>query len=135
MAFDYTGFKELELTPQQIEYSGEVYILIYADGDLEIPFYVGQSKSFHRRMDDYFWAQISSPTDHKIGTAIVFLCKQGGKVLVRHKRVADPQLEERRWLAALEPTGFLLNGRVGEPLSKCRLIVEHARAEARKRNG
>ena len=140
MNFDYEGFTEFELAPRLKDHAGEVYVLVFKTRDADIPFYVGQTKRFLGRMDDYFWADFQAATDFKVGMAIQYFCDQpGGKVLVRHKLVADPGAEERKLIAQFKSSGLLLlNGsgydyktaamqnELDKVHDKCREIIAHS---------
>ena len=112
MSFDYNGFSEHEVAPRLDDHVGEVYVLVFKNGTVEVPFYVGQTRRFLGRMDDYFWADFQAATDFKVGMAIKYFYSQpNGRVVARHKLVHNPHAEEKVILAEFKSSQTpLLNG-------------------------
>lgn len=87
-----------------------VYVFFYAlDGNL-MPFYVGQTNFFLRRMDDYLGADFKAQADFKVGEAIKYLRDMRGlRVVVGYKTSANRLVEEKILIEQCSAAGPLLN--------------------------
>jgi hypothetical protein len=85
-------FKVMEFPERE----GIVYVLCFIKGKKEVPFYVGESDVFHRRMAEYMDPQFSASTDFKVGEAIKYFQEKGYRIVVRWKRVAKKWQNEKR---------------------------------------
>lgn len=110
MSTDFDGFQTIELHPRADNHSGCVYVLIFSKDGIDKPFYVGQTKRFLGRMDDYFWADFQAATDFKVGEAIRYFCTPpiNGKVFAKYKASAQPRDEETLLIAELKGRGLTL---------------------------
>lgn len=78
-----------------------VYYLTYGSASAEeVPFYVGESSRHIGRIGDYITANLSAPTDFKIGVACRYLQELGFTVKMHYaevedRRKAESDLEER----------------------------------------
>ncbi len=96
--------------PHSLPYTKEVYVISYVSKSGHTPFYVGQTKRFLSRMDDYVWAQFSASTDFKVGRAIRYLKEVGYDVVVGHLPSDRPLEDEAFLIKALQAEGIpLLN--------------------------
>lgn len=89
---------------------GVVYVFCWATGDLEVPFYVGQTNRFCGRMRDYDLASFKACTDFCVGEAIRYLTKKNYQVTVKYKPSMNPPREEKAIIRNVLVSGvWLLN--------------------------
>lgn len=61
------------------------------------------------RLDDYYWAMFSAPTDFRVGEAIRYLSTKGHRIVVKYKSSEDPKGEEAKIIEDLGRLHRLLN--------------------------
>jgi hypothetical protein len=104
---NFEEFSTVEFPPINPDVPGFVYVWFRIKGSEEIPFYVGQTGRLWGRLDDYYWAMLSAPTDFRVGEAIRFLSARGYRIAVKYKSSADPREEEAKIIAALRDHGLM----------------------------
>lgn len=92
---DFSGYSSVNFRARDAEMDEFVYVLCFSDTTRCVPFYVGQTKRFWGRMDDYYWAEFAAATDFRVGEAVRFLIRKG-EILVRYKSCVNSREEERR---------------------------------------
>jgi hypothetical protein len=77
--------------------AGFVYVFCWvADDGAETPFYVGQTRRFLGRMNDYDLANFKACTDFCVGKAVKYLTStKNVRVVVRHRPSSEPLKEEK----------------------------------------
>ena len=108
---NFEGFSTVEFPPINPDVPGFVYVWCWINGSEEVPFYVGQTGRLWGRLDDYYWAMFSAPTDFRVGEAIRYLSARGYRITVKYKSSAAPLEEEAKIKAALRKHYELLNDR------------------------
>ena len=109
---NFEGFTTVDFPPLNHEIPRFVYVLCWVNELEEVPFYVGQTTRIWGRLDDYYWATLSAPTDFRVGEAVRYLGAKGLRVVVKYKHVADSRSYEREVIAELRElrgTDSLLN--------------------------
>ena len=91
----------MDFPPIKREVPGFVYIFYWLRGTEEGPFYVGQTSRIWGRLDDYYWAMFSAPTDFRVGEAVRYLATKGYRVVVKYRPSADPRGEESEIIRGL----------------------------------
>jgi hypothetical protein len=88
---------------------GFVYVVFWASGEVEMPFYVGETDSVSRRMGDYWSAQFGAPTDFRVGEAIRYLRDiRNCRISLKYKRSDERKQEEIVLIRKLHLSGVLL---------------------------
>ena len=93
---NFEGFSTVEFPPINPDVPGFVYVWCWINGSEEVPFYVGQTGRLWGRLDDYYWAMFSAPTDFRVGEAIRYLSARGYRITVKYKSSAAPLEEEAK---------------------------------------
>jgi hypothetical protein len=112
---NFEGFSVADFPPAKGSLPGPpdgfVYVFLWAGGDVENPFYVGQTERISGRMDDYRLANFTACTDFRVGEAVKYLkSTKNYRVIVRYRRSADPRKEEYEIIRDLLLEGvWLLN--------------------------
>lgn len=103
---DYSDYKEF-VYPEKSEI---VYIIVFQTKNGDIPIYVGQTKTFIRRMGDYLTANFAAAADFAVGTAIKYLSSKGYKIKIKYKVSGNSKKEEQDVIVKLVNEGrSLLN--------------------------
>jgi len=91
--------------------AGFVYVFCWVADGVETPFYVGQTKRFSGRMNDYDLANFKACTDFCVGEAVKYLTNtKKVRVVVRHRPSPEPLKEEKTIVRRLLVSGvWLLN--------------------------
>jgi hypothetical protein len=105
---NFEGFSTIEFPPINRETPGFVYVWFLISESGEVPFYVGRTTRIWGRLDDYYWAMFSAPTDFRVGEAIRHLGRSGYRVIVKYKASADPAKEEAEIIKDLRGSGRIL---------------------------
>jgi hypothetical protein len=125
---DFTDVIPFPDKPYSPPYTKEVYVLFYVHEDKRIPFYVGQTKRFLSRMDDYYWAQFPASTDFKVGEAIRYLKAKGYPVVAGHLQSENPLDDEHDLIESLTLSEIkLLNVLAGYDFRSSSKDVERAK--------
>jgi hypothetical protein len=88
--------------------AGFVYVFFWTADGVEIPFYVGQTKSIWGRLNDYYWADFKACTDFRVGEAAKYLSADNIRIAVKYKSSAHPLAEERELIHQLRSEGYKL---------------------------
>lgn len=74
-----------------------VYVVICKKGSTSVPFYVGESADFQRRMADYRRADFNAQTDFKVGEAVKYFKSEGCQIEIAiRKDIGNRKSEENR---------------------------------------
>ncbi len=92
---------------------GFVYVLYWMSGEIEVPFYVGETDRLPGRVNDYYVGSFSAPTDFRVCECIrYFKDDKNCRVILRYKISSDRKAEREREEAdikeALHLSGALL---------------------------
>ena len=84
---NFEGFTVVDFPPIKPNTAKFVYVLCWVGESEDVPFYVGQTTRIWGRLDDYYWAMLSAPTDFRVGEAVRYLSAKGYRVVVKINRV------------------------------------------------
>ena len=102
-----------------------VYVIFVVHNNQELPFYVGQTNAFSRRMSDYRSANFQAVTDFKVGEAIKYFRSNNYKIIVKYKPTNDSKNEEGELIKLLKSEGYkLLNDLPGYNYKKAEEDLE-----------
>lgn len=105
---NFDDFTVIDFPPINREISRFVYVLFYLVGNLEVPFYVGQTGRIWGRLDDYYWAAFTAATDFRVGEAIRHLGAKNILIRVKYKSISDSKAEEASILNELRKEHYRL---------------------------
>ena len=99
----------LETNSSVRTHAGYLYVFFWVHDGKQIPFYVGQTRRFVGRMNDYRLAQFATPTDFRVGEAIQYMkATKECRILVRYRGSLDPRKDERHLIRELQLHGLRL---------------------------
>jgi hypothetical protein len=130
---NFEGFTALDFPPINLDIPKFVYVLCWVGESEEVPFYVGQTSRIWGRLDDYYWATLSAPTDFRVGEAVRYLHTKGYLVVVKYKSIADSRRAESdiiEELHRLRGATTLLNDLSGFDWKKADELEERRRIHA-----
>ena len=93
---------------QFVKPSIAVYVFCMTISGEKIPFYIGQTKNFRRRMGDYALASFQAQTDFAVGSAIQYFDSQQIDVTVFHMDTDDEQEKEKFLIKRCKAVGIKL---------------------------
>lgn len=85
-----------------------VYVFCMHLSSETIPFYIGQTKKFRRRMGEYSLASFQAPTDFAVGSAIQYLQEQEIDVIVFHMDTDSVPTKEKYLIKRCNELGIKL---------------------------
>lgn len=111
---EFNGFSTINFTAD--DGHGFVYVLCWIAKDGEIPFYVGETVSIWKRLDDYFRPVFWAANDFNAGEAVKYFCSKNYRVVAKYKPSKgllkkDRVNEETELIAALRAEGYTLLNR------------------------
>ena len=90
--------------------SNIVYVVGIEESDKFFPIYVGESSRHIGRMGDFLSANLSAPTDFKVGKVVNLLREQGKNVVFKYKASSNRKQEEAKFIRRFQEEGYdLLN--------------------------
>jgi hypothetical protein len=104
----FNEFTAIEFAPSNPSFPGFIYVLFWVRNGVEQPFYVGQTKTIWRRLDDYYWAQFQACTDFRVGEAVKYFSSKSYSIMVKYKACTDSLKEERKVIDGLHLENRLL---------------------------
>jgi hypothetical protein len=111
--FKFQEFAEVDFPPPKGALPGPpggyVYVFFWANKNVEIPFYVGETARLSGRMNDYAIASFSACTDFQVGEAARYLRDvKNCRIVVKYKPSAEREKEEKYLTRELTLAGIRL---------------------------